>query len=119
LVQVRRGYFKQQAGSGSPPVGEPVVTSSAVVRRYQPDPAAALTESTALSRAISGTPVPEGDTDLPRAISYHDNQGSHRTRWQGRFSGACSALMNIDMLLYIIENMDILDGWQLAVIRSY
>ena len=74
-VQVRRGNFKQQAGSGSPPVGELVVKSSAVVLRSQPGLAAALAESTALSRAISGTPVPEGDTG-----SAPSNQSPRQSR---------------------------------------
>jgi len=73
-VQVRRGNFKQQAGSGSPPVGE-LAKSSAVVPRSQPGLAVALTESTALSRAISGTPGPECDTG-----SAPNNQSPRQSR---------------------------------------
>jgi hypothetical protein len=86
---------------------EPKYKSSAVVLRSQPDLAAALTESTAFSRAISGTPVPEGDTgSAPSDQSPRQSRLALDAAAGPVFSGACSALMDIDMLLYIIETID-------------
>ena len=60
----RRQRDKQQTENSSSRVGGPKTRSSAVIQRSQSDLAAALAETTAVSRPAGGDSIADGDAEL-------------------------------------------------------